>query len=196
MGDLFAATDTLSDIVSSEFDMDPTGMGADGAVNLEETMHLFNHILEAPSLVSRGSFVGIPMHGVRDPEHFRAYLLNTSHKWWQRLADARRTHPRDEGEATRFVPRVQLLDQRLHLTRCGLRPKFHANWVLNFGCEVDMSAIDLTGPLPDPKEVRRDRVWEVAPRIDPCQRELVRQYQSLMRRVEVDGLDRIMFDPC
>ena len=59
-----------------------------------------------------------------------------------------------------------------------------------------MSAIDLTGPLPDPKEVRRDRIWEVAPRIDPCQREFVWQYQSLMRRVEVDGLDRIMFDPC
>ena len=67
LDDLVAAADALGDVVAGELDVDAAGVGAEGAVDLEEARDLVEDVVEAAGLVAARGLERVAVHRVADP---------------------------------------------------------------------------------------------------------------------------------
>ena len=65
--DVLAPAENLGDVVAGELDVDASGHGAQGAVDLEEATDLVEDRLETSGLVAVVRSDGVAVHGVGDP---------------------------------------------------------------------------------------------------------------------------------
>jgi hypothetical protein len=103
----------------------------------------------------------------------------------QGLADPPRAHPGDQGEAARLAVRVQGLDQREHVLGGDGRADLDRHGVADLPRELDVGAVGVTSPLPDPQQVRGGVIGLPAARVGPGQGPLVVQQQGLVAGVEL-----------
>ena len=81
------------------------------------------------------------------------------------------------------------------LVGLGVGRHLDADGVLDARHEVDVGAVEVAGPLPDPDEVRRRVVGQTGARVDPGHRPLVVEHQRLVRREELDRAHRVEVGP-
>ena len=97
------------------------------------------------------------MHGVTGPDDIRALFLHGLDQTWQVFPHIAGPETRDQGQATLFVFRVQLVHQQLEVIAGHRRAALQADGVLNAAGKFHMRAIRLTCPVTDPDHVTRAR---------------------------------------
>src|SRR5690606_19391342 len=86
------------------------GVRAFRLVDVEEGLNLAQDPVERTGLVA-GSSDRVAVHRVARPYDLAAFALNSLHQLGQVIANLLGTKARDQGQATRFVLRVQEVDQ-------------------------------------------------------------------------------------
>ncbi len=117
--------------------------------------------------------------------------MTFSTRFGSALADPAGAHPGDEGEPARLVVGVELRGERDRVVGAGGRPELDADRVADVREQLDVGAVELTGPLADPDEVAGHVVRLLGARVDAGQRVLVLEDQRLVAGVEVDPVELV-----
>ena len=72
LAEQLAAADALGDVVTGELDVDAAGPGAERAVDVEEALHLLDHVVEVAGLVAGGGLERVAVHRVAHPGDLHA----------------------------------------------------------------------------------------------------------------------------
>ena len=103
--------------------MDAARVGAQGAVHLEEALHLVDDAVEVPGLVTGRRLVGVAVHRVALPDDLMPGGLHLLDDRRQHVADLAVAHPGDQRQPARLVVRVEPLDVLDGLLRRGRRAR-------------------------------------------------------------------------
>ena len=192
--DAFGPADHLGHVVTRQLHVQAAGNRARGLVSLEEATNLVHDRLKAARLVAGRRRDRVAMHRIRHPRDRTAILARGLKQRRQRLADAPRTHARDERQAPILTIRVQPVDEREHLVARRGRSKLDPNRITHAREQLDVSALLLARALPRPQEVSGRIVGLARARIDASHRGLILQEQGLVRRKQVHVAQRLEVD--
>ena len=191
LAEQLAAADALGDVVAGELDVDPTRPGAERAVDVEEALHLLDHVVEVAGLVARGGLERVAVHGVAHPRDLHAGGGDLLDQVREPVADPTRPEPGDERQPARLVVGVEPVGERQRVVGRRGRAELDADRVLDVAQQLDVRAVELTGPFADPDEVPGHVVRRVRARVDPGHGVLVLQHQGLVAGVEVDPVELV-----
>mmetsp|Transcript_33937 Transcript_33937/g.55848 ORF Transcript_33937/g.55848 Transcript_33937/m.55848 type:complete len:339 (-) Transcript_33937:109-1125(-) len=128
------------------------------------------------------------MHGVALPDHWNATRLDCLDVAGQRCLDLLGTIARDDNELAFFLIWVQDLDNLRKLLWLHRRTNLHTDRVLNASEVFDVSAIQLSRAIANPKHVSTEIVEFVSNL--PCQSLFQIELHALVRREELSGSRR------
>ena len=131
------------------------------------------------------------MHGVAGPDDIGPFGLHRLDQTRQVVANLASPKARDQGQAARFVLRVQLGHQQFQVIRRGGRAAFQPDRVQHAAREFDMRAVGLAGAVADPDHVTGPGHVLTGDRIHPCQGLFILQQQRLVAGIEIDGRQRV-----
>ena len=160
-------------------------------MNAKEFANLAQHAVEWTGFIARRRLDGIAVHWITGPCHVCALFLNSADQAWQVVTNGASAETCDQGQTTRFVGRVQRVDQRFEVTRCHRRTTLETDRVLDAFAEFDMRAVWLTCAVTDPDHVTRASNRFASSRIDPAQRFFVFQQQRFVAGEEINGFKRV-----
>src|SRR6266568_6938808 len=167
LGDVVAAAYAFGDVIAGELNVDAAGVGAERPVHLEEARHLVQHVVEVPGLAAAGHLDGVAVHRVADPHDGGSAGRHLLHQGRQRLANPARAHPGNQGEAAGLAVRVEHAYQGQDILRAGRRADLDGDGIADLTSELDVGAVEGTGPLPYPQQVSGQVVGLPAPRVRP-----------------------------
>src|SRR5437763_551043 len=104
----------------------------------------------------------------------------------QRRAHVLRAEPRDQGQPARDPLRIQPLTEAQDVVAGRVGAELDAERVVHACEELDVGALRVARPLPDPEHVRRAVVPVARRRVAPRERLLVVEQQALVRGPDVD----------
>ena len=152
-----AAARALGHGVAGELEVHAAEVGAALGVDGEGLAQLAQDVAEAPRLGAVGRRPRVPVHGVALPDHDRARELAALYRRDVRREERphpRRPVPRDQRHLARLARRVQRPEEPQQVRRRRRRPHFHPDRVRDPPEELHVRAVQLSGPVPDPEEVR------------------------------------------
>ena len=115
-----------------------------------------------------------------------ARLLDRVDQRREHAVDPVGSHPAVEDQATGAPARVQAFADPDRVVGGRGGSELHAHGVLDAREELDVGAVDLTGPFTDPEEMGRAVVPVVGEAVAPGEGFLVVEQQRLVGGVEVD----------
>src|SRR5699024_5639133 len=80
------AAETLGDVVAGQLNMQPTRPGAQRPVNLEESPHLVDDVVEFSGFIAVGGLECIAVHGIADPSDLDSGTGNIFNKGRKKVA--------------------------------------------------------------------------------------------------------------
>src|ERR1039457_56651 len=86
-GEVVSATGAFGDVVPGEFEVNATGMGAQGAVDFKEAGDFGEDIVEVTGLLAAGGYGCVGMHRIAHPGDRGAASGDLLHQRWQYISD-------------------------------------------------------------------------------------------------------------
>ena len=164
------ATGAFGHVSACHLEVDATGDRAFVVVDGKELAHLAQNAVEGACLVARARLDRIAVHRVTGPDNRRTLFLHGLDEAGQMFCHVASAKPGDQGEATRFVARVEGCHQRLEVAGGHARSALQANRVLHAAGKLDVGSVGLTGAVPDPDHMARARKPLAGGGIDAGQR--------------------------
>ena len=189
---LRGAARALRDVLAGHLDVHAAGIGALGAMDVEEPLDLADDALEGPRLEAACRRHGIAVHGIARPHHRAARLLHGADERRQMLLDLVGAEAADQRQPPRLVPGVEDVDQAQQLVGLQRRPALQADRIDDAAAELHVRAVGLARAVADPQHVARRRhvVARAHELVAPRQRLLVAQQQGLVAGVEAGRAQR------
>ena len=85
LGEVMPAAGAFGDVVPGEFEVDAAGMGAQGAVDFEETGDFGEDVVEVTGLLAAGGHGCVGVHRIAHPGDRAAAGGDRLHERWQHL---------------------------------------------------------------------------------------------------------------
>ena len=164
-------------------------MGALGAVDGEEALHLAQDTVERPGLQPAGRLHRVAVHRVARPDDAPAFFLDGADQPGQVRLDLVRSEAGDQRQPPRFVRGIERIDQPQQVVGLEARAAFETERITDAAQELDMRRSGEAGAVADPQHVRRGVVPVAGQRILPGHRLLVAKQQRLVAGEETDTLD-------
>src|SRR5699024_3135164 len=126
------AAETLGDVVAGQLNMQPTRPGAQRPVNLEESPHLVDDVVEFSGFIALGGLEGMAVHEVAAPSDLVSGTVNLVDQARQQIARLFGAEPGDERDLARLLIGVELLVEGDGVVGTGGGPELAADGVAYF----------------------------------------------------------------
>src|ERR1700730_17064818 len=179
------AAGAFGDILSGHFEMHAAGVSALRPVDRKKRANLAHDLVERPRFVATRRLDRIAVHRVAGPNNTAPFPSHGADQTRQTIGRLAGATPANQGETAGFVRRIENVDEPQQLVRRKRGAAFEPERVFDPARIFHMSMARMAGAVADPEHMTRSRIMIAGRRIDPGQRFLIAEQQSLVRGIKI-----------